>query len=145
MGTTPEIWLIFPVKTLVLEKLAIVKKIVKTSLFSIACRVSHSDRRQTAIFDLLVILISLVLVTATGKLNAILLENPLAWILIFLRTTSWPVEEKYRLSYTQESLALRMAWKNNKALYSKSRNVCKGKHDALNLSYYPTLRAVSLR
>lgn len=40
---------------------------------------------------------------------------------------------------------LRMAWKNNKELYSKSKNVCEGKHDAQNLSYYPSIRAVALR
>ena len=108
------------------QNFSVRETIVKTSLFSIACRVSHSGRRKTAIFDFLEILISLVLVTATDKLSAILLENPLAWILILLGTTCWPVEEKHRLSYTQESIALWMAWKNNKELYSKSRNVCKG-------------------
>jgi len=51
---------------------------VKTSLYSIASQVSYSDRRQTAKFDLFVIVISLILVTATDKLNATLLEIPFA-------------------------------------------------------------------
>lgn len=50
---------------------------VETSLVSVASRVSDSHRRQTTIFDLLVVvLISLILVTAKDKLNAILLEIP---------------------------------------------------------------------
>lgn len=73
-------------------------------MVSVASRVSDSHRRQTAIFDLLVVvLISLILVTAKDKLNAILLEIPFPLILILLRTTCWLVEEKYRLSRTQES------------------------------------------